>query len=200
MTVKTDKLILVGCGILKKEILLLIEKNLWPLDTLFLDSSLHINYSQLGKGLTGALNKTSSRNTIVFYGACHPLMDRILDEAKTLRTEGQNCIDMLLGNELFTEELLNGAYFLFEDWVRRWNYITAKTFGTDRQDIVQNIFQKDRKYLLGIRTPCSGDFRAEAIDAARMVGLPLRWMDVSLEHLESVIEKAITKKIRKCQS
>jgi len=199
MTVKTDKLLLIGCGILKKEILWLIEKNLWPLDTLFLDSSLHINYSQLEKGLTGALARTSDRKVIVFYGACHPLRDRMMDDAKTFRTEGQNCIDMLLGNERFTEELLNGAYFLFEDWVRRWEYITAKTFGTNRQDIVQNIFQKDRKYLLGIKTPCSGDFRAEATGAAKMVGLPLRWTDVSLEHLESVIQVAITKKIRRCQ-
>lgn len=195
MTTGTDKLLLIGCGILKEEILWLIEKNLWHMDTFFLDSSLHIDFSQLEKGLTGALNKFTGRNIIVFYGTCHPLMDRMLDEAKTFRTEGQNCIEMLLGHERFTEELLNGAYFLFEDWVRRWDYITIKTFGSSRKEIVQNIFQADRKYLIGIRTPCSGDFTSEAIAAANMVGLPLRWMDVSLEHLESVIQKAITKKM-----
>lgn len=189
-----DRLLLLGCGILKKEVDFLIQKNGWPLETLFLDSALHVDFDRLAKGLTSALAKHREEDVIVLYGTCHPLMERMLAEAHTFRTRGQNCVEMLLGHDLFTEELSNGAYFLLEDWARRWEHIQIKTFNTKNLDLIRDIFQGDRKCLLGLRTPCSGDFTAEAEAAGRMVGLPLRWLDVPLDHLESVLLEAIERK------
>lgn len=186
-----DRLLLLGCGILKKEVEFLIAGNDWPMDTLFLDSALHADFDSLAKGLTSALARHRDENVIVFYGTCHPLMERMLDEAHAFRTRGQNCCEMLLGHDLFSRELTNGAYFLLEEWARRWEDIQARTFNTKNLDLIRDIFQGDRKYLLGLRTPCSGDFTAEAEAAGRMVGLPLRWLDVSLDHLESVLLEAM---------
>ncbi|MBA4384629.1 MAG: hypothetical protein C0410_07825 [Anaerolinea sp.] len=191
-------LLLVGCGILRKEVKLLIAKNRWPVDTIFFDSALHIDFGKLSTCLTSDLKIFRDREVIVFYGCCHPLMDTILDDAKTFRTTGQNCVDMLLGNELFTEELTSGAFFLLEEWAQRWDHIIAETFG-DSPKVTREIFQMDRKYLLGIRTPCSSDFKDEAEDAARKVGLPLRWVDVSLDHLESVLQATIARKLEEVQ-
>lgn len=187
-----NTILLLGCGILEKEITYLIKKNGWQLKTHFLDSSLHVNFDKLSKTLTAALKKEQGRNIIVFYGCCHPLMDKILEDAGTFRTVGQNCVDILLGYELFFEELSNGAFFLLEEWAVRWNQI-MKTF--KNREILREIFQGDRKYLLCIRTACSDDFTAESEKVSDMVGLPVRWIDVSLDHLESVIQDAITKKI-----
>ncbi|MDP3683394.1 MAG: hypothetical protein Q8S01_05625, partial [Ignavibacteria bacterium] len=60
------------------------------------------------------------------------------------------------------------------------------TFGGNRE-IVRQIFKEDRKYVLALRTPCSGDFEKEAGLMAQYVGLPLKWMDVGLDNLESVL-------------
>ena len=182
----TNKHILVGCGILKKEINWLIKKNNWRLDTFFLDSTLHINFEKLQKNLSSALKKHSDKNTFVFYGECHPLIENILRDANTFRTAGQNCVDILLGNKVFTKELSDGAFFLLEDWATRWDYICKKTFG-DNKEIVRQIFREDRKYILALRTPCSGDFSKEAGIMAWHVDLPLRWMNVELDSLESVL-------------
>jgi hypothetical protein len=189
-----NRLLLLGCGILKKEVDFLIQKNGWPLETLFLDSALHVDFNRLSKSLTSALARHRGENVIVFYGTCHPLMEQMLAESKTFRTRGQNCVEMLLGHDLFTQELANGAYFLLEDWARRWEHILTKTFNTKNQDLICDIFQGDRKYLLGLRTPCSDDFTDEAEAAGRMVGLPLRWRDVPLGHLESVLLEAIERR------
>ena len=194
MTMKAEKLLLIGCGILKREVRWLIEKNHWPVDTAFLDSALHIDFDKLLKKLTSALARHQGRNAIVFYGTCHPLMEKTLEEAGTFRTPGQNCVEILLGHELFTEELSKGAYFLFEDWARRWEHITTITFGNN-PTVARDIFQGDRKYMLCLRTPCSSDFTAQAEQAGRMMGLPVRWMDVPLDHLESVLQTAITRKM-----
>jgi hypothetical protein len=182
--------LIVGCGILKKEIDWLINKNNWLLNTVYLDSSLHIDLEKLKMSLTTALKKHPNQNTLVFYGACHPLIDDLLGEVGMLRTEGQNCVDILLGNNVFTKELSNGAFFLLEDWALRWKHICKKTFG-DKKEIVQQIFGEDRKYVLAIKTPCSGDFTKEAELMAQHVGLPLNWLSVGLDNLETVLNSSI---------
>jgi hypothetical protein len=189
-----DNLLLVGCGILKKEVRFLIEKNGWPMDLFMMASGLHSDLNKLERGLKGALKKHADRQTLVFYGCCHPLMDEMLEEAHTFRTEGQNCVEMVLGKELFTKELLNGAFFLFEDWACNWSQVAMITFGS-HPDIMREIFRDDRNYILALRTPVSGDFTAEAEKMARQVDLPLRWMDVDLDQLESVLQAAVTKKL-----
>jgi len=189
-----NRLLLMGCGILKQEVRCLIKKNNWPVDTQFFDSALHCEFDKLAHCLQSGLAKQAQRDVVVFYGSCHPLMERMLEEAQTFRTEGQNCVDMLLGNDLFTKELLEGAFFLMDEWSRRWEYILTKSFGTKNWSVIREMFSGDRKYLLGLRTPCSADFSKEAEQAAKLVDLPLRWMDVGLEHLEAVLFAAITRK------
>lgn len=189
----TDRLLLVGCGILKNEIGYLITRNSWPVDTIFINPALHVDFDVLSKSLTSVLIKQADRNVIVFYGGCHPLMDRILQDNNTFRTPGQNCVEMLLGPDQYIEELNNGAFFLLEEWALHWDHIIRKTFG-ENQQIVKDIFHEDRKYILGLKTPCSGEFEMQAIDAAKKVDLPLRWKHVSLEHLESVLQHTIYRK------
>lgn len=189
-----DRLLLMGCGILKNEVRFLIDKNGWPVDTSFFDSALHCEFDKLSHCLTTGLSKQAGRDVVVFYGACHPLMERMLDAAHTFRTEGQNCVEMLLGEERFTRELQQGAFFLLEEWAQRWEYIVSKAFGTSNWELIREMFNSDRSYLLGLRTPCSGDFTKEAEEAARLINLPLRWLDVDLEHLEAVLATAIRRK------
>jgi hypothetical protein len=193
MNMPESRPLLLGCGILRREIRFLLERNRWAADTFFLDSALHIDLAELSGALSAALAKHAGRDMLVFYGCCHPRIDQIVAEAGASRIPGQNCAEMLLGPERFTEELARGAFFLLEDWARRWGHILATTFGADIR-VVRSIFQGDRKYLLGLRTPCSEDFQAEAEAARRQVGLPLRWMDVPLDHLERLLQIAITRK------
>lgn len=189
-----DRLLLLGCGILKKEINFLIAKNNWPVATHYLDSALHVDFNRLAAALSHALAGHRGENSIVFYGTCHPLLDEMLAKAGTFRTCGQNCCEMLLGPDTFHKELTTGAYFLLEEWALRWRHIITRTFNTENLSIIRDIFKIDRKYLLGIRTTCSGDFTAEAEAAGEMMALPLRWLDVGLDHLEDVLGEAIKRK------
>jgi len=185
--------LLLGCGILQKEVRYLIEKNGWPLDTDFLDSSLHVNLEALSSALQAGLKRNSGREIVVFYGCCHPLMDKMLEAAHTFRTEGQNCVEMLLGRDRFMQELSNGAFFLLEDWALRWDVAIGQAFG-GKPEVVREIFQLSSKYLLCLHTPCSGDFQQAAVEIGKKVGLPVRWMDVGLDNLEAVLQQALGRK------
>lgn len=182
--------LLLGCGILQKEVRYLVQKNGWQLDTEFLDSSLHIDLEKLESELKKGLSRHPERDIAVFYGCCHPRMDEMLTEAHTFRTQGQNCIEMLLGRALFMEKLSEGAFFLLEDWALRWDEVIIKTFGRN-PDVAREIFQISNRFILCLRTPCSGDFEQQAFAAGESVGLPLVWMDVGLDHLERVLRQAV---------
>jgi hypothetical protein len=186
---------LVGCGILHKEVDYLIARNGWNVETEFLDSALHNYLNRLARELDGALtgDEQAGRDTVVFYGSCHPQMDSILQKHHTLRTHGQNCIVMLLGHERFMTELAEGAYFLLEDWALTWQPMLTEAFG-DNIAVLREIFHSSHRSMIAIRTPCSGDFTAAAEAAAAYVDLPLRWLDADLDHLESVLADALARK------
>ncbi len=120
-------------------------------------------------------------------------MEKILDEHQTRRTEGQNCVEMLLGRDKFMEELAQGAFFLLEDWAIHWDSVVLKTFG-DHPQVVREIFQQTHKYLLCIYTPCSHDFSQQANAIAEKVGLPVKSIHISLDGLEKTLEKLLKPK------
>lgn len=182
--------LIIGCGILKEEILFLIKKNGWSVETTFLPSSLHVDFNRLKESLENCLGHHAGETPVVFYGVCHPLMSQILDKAQTIRTPGQNCVDICLGNEIFSHELEQGAFFLFEEWARNWKKIACSIMPGD-PEIMRDIFRYAHKYILAIRTPCSGDFMAEAEEVSRMTSLELRWMDAGLEKLEQTLAETI---------
>lgn len=188
----TAPLALVGCGILHKEVDALIARNGWRLEPRYLASALHNHLDRLADRLQDALGKErqAGREALVLYGACHPLMDRIVERHSTVRTAGQNCIVQLIGYERFMEELGRGAYFLLEDWALTWEPMITKAFGSNLE-VVREIFHGSHRSMLAVRTPCSGDFTAAAEAAARFVDLPLRWMDADLAHLEAVLSEAL---------
>ncbi|MBI4694525.1 MAG: DUF1638 domain-containing protein [Gammaproteobacteria bacterium] len=189
------KTVLIGCGILHKEVDWLIAKNGWQIETHYLQSALHNYfdrlYAELDRGLTA--ETLAGKRTIVLYGACHPAMDKLLNAHHTFRTAGQNCIVMLLGYERFMEELGRGAYFLLEDWALTWEPMITACFGTNLA-VVREIFHSSHKYIAAVRTPCSTDFTAAAEAAARFIDLPLVWMDADLAHLEQVVAGAIAER------
>lgn len=189
-------LTMVGCGILRKETDFLIEKNGWNVHTHFLDSALHNYLNKLSTELNQALaeHERLGEKTVVLYGGCHPLMETYLEKHHTCRTHGQNCIVMLVGYELFMLELEKGAYFLLEDWALTWEPMITACFGMN-MTVIREIFHSSHKYLLALRTPCNSDFIEAAEAAARFVDLPLQWLDVGLDHLESVLADAIQRRL-----
>jgi len=180
--------VFISCGILKNEIRQIISKHNWPVKSKFLDSSLHIDLEKLFKVLSGSLKKEDAQK-LVIYGTCHPKMDDLLTTHHAVKVPGQNCVELLLGKERFSHELSKGAFFLFEDWARRWEEISFKYFGN--WEIMREIFQDSHKYILCLKTPCSGDFKDKAEHVSQLTGLPLIWEKFDLINLENVLTESL---------
>ena len=180
---------LIACSILKKEIEFLMNKNHWQFHTAFLSSGLHVNYHRLQHRLEKVLD-SSNTPAIVVFGACHPLMDKILSPYRGQRVAVQNCIELLLGKDAFTAHLERGAFFLLEEWAHSWNKIMGEAIG-DLRFGQQEILHDSHSHLLCIKTPCSHDFSKQATQIAGQIKLPVRWHDVSLDHMEHRLRECV---------
>lgn len=181
--------LLISCGILNKEVEFLMAARGWDWEVLFLKSSLHFDFEELEQGLNRALSSRGGERAVVLYGVCHPLIDRIVAGHRAVRVPCQNCVELLLGTERFTADLAQGAYFLLEEWARDWDAIMERTFGS--LAMAREIFRSDRRLLVAVRTPCSGDFSAVAENIALSLGVPLKWVDADLGPLEAGIRAAM---------
>ncbi|MDD2320439.1 MAG: DUF1638 domain-containing protein [Geobacteraceae bacterium] len=184
---------LVSCSILKKEILFLVARNGWPVDTVFLPSSLHTSFEKLEHCLAAAIDRYPCGTVSVMYGTCHPLMDSILEKRRAVRTSGQNCVSILIGEKMFTEQLSHGAFFLLEEWAHTWDEVTVPIFGSN-PDLIKRIFGEEHTRILAIRTPCSSPFEDQANYVSEQTGLPLQWIDVSLDTLEEVLRETLARR------
>jgi len=101
---KKDKPLLIACGILKEEIDRLIQKGEIDVRVLYLDSNLHYDYGRLKKALEGSLAKQSPQTAgslVVVYGdVCLGFageMQALMEKHGTVKVNGLNCIDCLMG-------------------------------------------------------------------------------------------------------
>lgn len=176
--------ILICCGILKDEIQYILKKENIPLQCYFLNSSLHVYFGKLEKAVLGMFEKYHGSGKILIYGTCHPLMDRWCRKYNVNRIKAQNCIEMLLGNSLFTEELSQGAFFLMEDWARRFEEIMACALDKDFEN-VKKVIKEQHKYLVGLTTPCSKDFKNKAQELSQKMEMELKWIHSDLSYLKN---------------
>lgn len=189
-------LTIVGCGIVQKELDYIIHENGWNIKTQFACSSLHVDFDMLWNSLDKMLTNAHkhSEKILVLYGTCHPLIDNLINKYNSKRIPVQNCIELLLGKDIFTQELSDGAFFLLEDWAKRWKYVTSKVFGENLkgEDI---IFKESHTKLLALKTPTSNNFEKEAEEVGQITGLPLEWRDINLDIMAKTVQNSITELI-----
>ena len=178
---------IVACGIVKKELITLAEQHQWNTELRFLDSSLHTDLGKLYAALDGSLKMPLVEPVAVVYGTCHPLMRTLLQHHGAYWRMRQNCIEMLLGANEFKKHIEAGAFFLLEDWAHQWERVTTQALGSN-EELNKYLFRSEHNYILCIHTPCSGDFTDKATEIERKTGLPLRWLNISLEHFEHYLQ------------
>ena len=123
----------ISCGILRKEIEYLIASTAIDIEVHFLNEKLHMDYSLLVRGLSGALKKHQAQNpqgVVVVYGdVCLGFkgeMQELMDRHDAVKVDALNCIDCLLGGRGKLLEIdpdhkflyLNPAFIQFSDQIR----------------------------------------------------------------------------------
>jgi len=93
--------LLISCGILQPEIEILISRGSIVADAIFLNKYLHLDYRKLHDVLKASLSKHRKSKPVVVYGdlclGFNNEMYALMAECGTIKVDGLNCIDCLLG-------------------------------------------------------------------------------------------------------
>jgi len=189
---------LICCGILQKEVERLIEDRKLPVEPVFLEAGLHVDFGELGKQLKQAIkgcSKGSSRGIIVVYGdLCHPKMKEIIKNYNNVdKVDALNCIDCLLGGH---GKLLNidpnyDHFYLSPGWMPSNLKANPRFrpifYGTNMEEMRQQ-FSKLKGILLLDSLEDLDKFKNEIEEFGNHTGLPILGKKVSgLERFKDLI-------------
>lgn len=177
---------LLACAVLEREVRTVLADADLDLEPRFLDPALHEATDRLPAAVAEALDHPGA---VVCCGLCHPALERTVKAGGGVRTCALNCLELLLGRERYRAEAAAGTYFLPEAWARDWLTYARRVFGPGDRAL-RALMRSECTSLLALRTPCSGEFEAEARAVAEFTGLPLRWADADLVPLREALEQA----------
>jgi hypothetical protein len=186
--------VMIGCSVLQAEVESLCEVH-WPDHKLiFLPSMMHMHPERLASSLESVLAAELKQGygVVLIYGDCCSRMTELEALAGVVRTTGKNCYELLLGPEEYRRLSHEGAFFLIPEWARRWKEIFSKELGLNRDNATSLMGDMHRKLMFldtGL-APVSGE---ELRECAEYCGLPCEVLQVSLGHLHSAIEEAVSK-------
>lgn len=181
------KTVIVACGIIRQEVLQVLEEMQSTIECTFLPSSLHIDLENLYSSLNATLNNHKENKIILLYGCCHPNIKKLESAYGAKRMKPINCIELIMGESPYRYHLQMGAFFLLPDWVYSWEKVTCKIFGKSMKD-AKPILQGEHKYLLAVETEKNEKFAMACNTLAKEVELPLRFYKTDL----SIIKENLT--------
>lgn len=194
IAIPRPKGVMIGCSVLQAEVESLREVHWQDHKRIFLPSMMHMHPERLASSLESVLNAELKKGygVVLIYGDCCPRMTELEALAGVVRTRGKNCCELLLGPEEYRRLSHEGAFFLIPEWVRRWKEIFTKELGLNRDNATSLMRDMHRKlmYLDTGLAPVPGK---ELRECAEYCGLPYEVLQVSLGHLHSAIEEAVSK-------
>ena len=138
-----NETVCLACSIFKNEVVILKQNGEFDLKVLYQPSMLHMKPDVLDQRLAKEKIKfgAEKKNIVLLFGDCCPYMDKIENEGRVIRTEGINCIEILLGKKPYRTLRKEGAFFLMPEWTCRWEEVFKHELQLDG-DIARE-FMKD---------------------------------------------------------
>jgi len=197
-----EKPCVISCGILRKEIELLLDKGDIDAEVHFLSEKLHMDYNLLERGLNGAIKKhqkQSPRGVIVVYGdVClgfNGEMKALMDQYDVVKVDALNCIDCILGGKGKLLEMdpehkylfLNPAFIRFTEKIRG----ETKAITREMYNMLDGIVLLDAMGDLDA-------YQSKIDEIVDHTGLPiLERKDMGLEGLKSILLEALDRNRQK---
>ena len=189
---ETRPISLVACGIFKEEFAALGEELRKRFSPTFLDSMLHMDPEELDRRLAGALPAPGTA-AVILYGDCSPHMREAADEPGRSRTEGINCCEICLGRDRYRQLRKAGAFFLMNEWARRWEEVFKKELGFDNPALARAYMSETMSEVVYLDCGSAPVPETTLSDAAAYLGLPSRVEACGLGHLEAALRRELEK-------
>ena len=191
------RVLVLACGALAREILILREGPLGAFDVTCLPASLHNRPDRIAEAVRGKIRANRERYDEIFclYGDCGTggALDRVLAEEGVSRIEGPHCYAFYAGEAEFDAmmEAEPGTFFLTDFLARHFDRLVIEGLGLDRfPQLRDDYFGNYRRlvYLAQTDDPAITE-RAEA--AARRLGLAFERRFTGLGGIERFLRSPV---------
>ncbi|WP_367718660.1 DUF1638 domain-containing protein [Nitratireductor sp. GISD-1A_MAKvit] len=176
---KHEKVLVIACGMIAREILALREMNgLDHLELTCLPAEFHYRPDRIAPALDGAITKARSegyRNIFVGYANCGTggALDRICQKHAVARIDGPHCFAFYQGLAAFEKTAEDDmlSFYMTDFLCRQFDAFFMKPLGLDRHpELIQDFFGNYEKLVYLAQTD---DPRLETVaqEAAKLLGL-----------------------------
>jgi hypothetical protein len=174
----SDKILILACGALAKEISALIRLNGWShLKTRYLPAILHNTPEKITEQLRMVLQSSQTKFSKIFigYADCGTggKIDSLLDEFDVQRLPGAHCYEFFAGKQTFAEIMEEeiGSYFLTDFLVKAFEKLVWQGMKIDRHPELLPIYFKHYKKLVYLAQSENQELQTQAYEIAGRLGL-----------------------------
>lgn len=185
-----NRLALVVCGALSREVLTLRRKHGWEADVVAVPSLLHNHPDRIPAAVQRRIRDLRGRydRVVVVYGDCgtRGQLDAVLAQEGVKRVAGLHCYEMYADGryEALMEEA-PGTYFLTDYLVQAFDHLVIEGLGLDRRPELRAALFGSYTRAVYLAQREDAGLRARAERAAQRLGLPLQTIVVGYGLLES---------------
>jgi len=192
----TSRVGVIACGALALHVRQIVERRGWAVDIHPLPPAFHNRPEKIAPAVReelARLREQYDRVAIVFADCgTRGQLDSVLDGSDVARLRGDTCYDVLAFDDVQTalgEE--PGTYFLTDFLVRTFERSVVKPLGLDRHPALRDDYFGNYRRVIWLAQRPSDELRAQARDAAAVLGLPLEERVVGDGGLERQLETLI---------
>ena len=174
----SDKILILACGALSKEISALIRLNGWThLKTRYLPAILHNTPEIIAEQLRFNLQCAQAKFSRIFigYADCGTggKIDSLLDEFGVQRLPGAHCYEFYSGNQFFAGMMDEepGSFFLTDFLVEAFEKLVWQGMKIDRHPELLQVYFKHYKKLVYLAQTKNSELQTQADEIASRLGL-----------------------------
>jgi hypothetical protein len=174
----SQRLLVIACGALAREVLALIELNGWShMDLVCLPAKLHSRPEKIPDAVRRKIraHRQSHDRIVVLYGDCGTggELDRVLIEEGVERVPGPHCYAVFQGLDDFlaAAEAEPGCFYLTDFLVRHFHRLVVQGLGLDRHPELRDLYFGNYTRLVYLAQTSDLRLERKARAAAQLLGL-----------------------------
>ena len=175
---KSEKILVIACGALAKEITALIRMNNWThLQMRYLPAKLHNEPNKIPKYIRKYLENAQNKFSRIFvgYADCGTggQLDTLLDEFGVQRLPGAHCYEFFTSTQKFSKMLEDepGSFFLTDFLVKSFEKLIWQGLKINSHPELQEIYFRHYKRLVYLAQTESKELQTQAQEIAKRLGL-----------------------------
>jgi hypothetical protein len=193
---RAPKTLLIACGALAREILLLIEINKMDhLEVQCLPASLHNRPEKIPEAMRAKIheNRDDYDRIVALYADCGTggMLDKVLEEEGVERIAGAHCYEFYSGtsvfNDLMEQEL--GTFYLTDYLVRQFEVLIIKGLGLDKHPELRPMYFGNYKRLVYLAQTEDPALCVQAEKAAEALGLEYEYVFTGLDEFSTFLKQ-----------